>query len=54
MQKKHMSYLERECGREQLDQLLTTWPWWIFEYVPHSLTLLSFQSFLLEGQKVTK
>ncbi len=35
--KKHISYLQRECGQDHLDKLLVTWPWWIFQHVSHPI-----------------
>jgi len=50
--KKHITLLERTCGRDQVDAALTGWVWWLFECLPLHYIERILTSFLLEGHKI--
>lgn len=49
---KCLSWMESEWGEGQVDTLLESWPWWLFEYLSPSHKSRVLDCYLMEGHKV--
>ena len=46
-----LARLEAEHGRQEVEQLLQAWPWWIFEKLEQTVLTRVLDCFFMEGHK---